>query len=503
MTSGVDVRFDGWTLNRGTGELSRGGVRVRLQSQPQQVLEALLERPGEMVSREQLIARLWPRGVVDFDTALNSAVRRLRIALDDHADAPRYIETIPKRGYRFLLAVERAPVEDPPGSVQRASMPPETDERQAIPVVRRDRTLPGRAWLAAACVVALVGALGARTLTSSSSPDSPRPRAAQVTGENAAAARDRYLQGRFLLHRRVGDDVARARSHFLATLRLDPHHARAWAGIASSWWLDAVEGRADREVAFTRAVQAADQALRIDSTIAEAHLRLGNIARWRGDDATGDARFREALRLEPDDPLVLVIAASNAASERRWPEAISLQRRAVTADPLAAATRYNLAVMLYAGGSFAESKSELLAVQELRQDSSDQFMRILAQVLVLNGEAEDALAASERIDDEASRLQARVLALHALGRHAESDAALARLRQVPSTSGAYLLVEAHAFRGEIEPALQALAGIPPGGLCADGPCWPVEWLPSLPLLQPLRNDARWNAWLASQSASAS
>jgi len=99
-------RFDEWTLNLQSGELHRGTVRSRLQEHPLQVLASLLENPGEVVTREQLIARLWPNTVVDFDTGLNTAVRKLRAALGDTADTPRYIETLPRRGYRFIAAVE-------------------------------------------------------------------------------------------------------------------------------------------------------------------------------------------------------------------------------------------------------------------------------------------------------------------------------------------------------------------------------------------------------------
>lgn len=102
MDPSSEFRFDGWTLRRQSGELLRDGTTIRLQEQPLQILEALLERPGELVTREQLIARLWPKGVVDFDTSLNAAVRRLRAALGDEADTPRYIETISRRGYRFI-----------------------------------------------------------------------------------------------------------------------------------------------------------------------------------------------------------------------------------------------------------------------------------------------------------------------------------------------------------------------------------------------------------------
>jgi TolB-like protein/DNA-binding winged helix-turn-helix (wHTH) protein/Tfp pilus assembly protein PilF len=97
-----EYRFDGWTLNTQSGELLKDGRRIRLQSQPLFILEELLTHPGRLVTRAELITRLWPKGVVDFDTALNSAVRRLRGALGDHAETPRYIETVPRRGYRFI-----------------------------------------------------------------------------------------------------------------------------------------------------------------------------------------------------------------------------------------------------------------------------------------------------------------------------------------------------------------------------------------------------------------
>jgi TolB-like protein/DNA-binding winged helix-turn-helix (wHTH) protein/Tfp pilus assembly protein PilF len=101
-----EIRFDGWTVNFDSGEISRDGNTHRLQDQPLQILEELAKRPGEVVSRDQLIARLWPKGVVEFDTGLNSAIRKLRIAIGDDADTPRYIETLPRKGYRFIGRIE-------------------------------------------------------------------------------------------------------------------------------------------------------------------------------------------------------------------------------------------------------------------------------------------------------------------------------------------------------------------------------------------------------------
>jgi TolB-like protein/DNA-binding winged helix-turn-helix (wHTH) protein len=106
------VRFGVFEVDLTSGELRRQGVRIRLQEQPFQALVALIERPGEVVTREELQKRLWPGDtVVDFDRGLNKAINRVREALGDDADNPRFIETLPQRGYRFLAHVETAPAE--------------------------------------------------------------------------------------------------------------------------------------------------------------------------------------------------------------------------------------------------------------------------------------------------------------------------------------------------------------------------------------------------------
>ncbi len=107
------IRFDGWAVDFESGEISKDGTTSRLQDQPLAVLDELTQRPGQVVTREQLIARLWPTGVVEYDTGLNTAVRKLRIALGDDADTPRYIETLPRKGYRFIAELEPDRVAEP------------------------------------------------------------------------------------------------------------------------------------------------------------------------------------------------------------------------------------------------------------------------------------------------------------------------------------------------------------------------------------------------------
>jgi len=101
------LRFATFEVNPREGELRKNGLRIKLQDQPFQVLVMLLERPGEMVTREELQRRLWPADTfVDFDHSLNSAVKKLREALGDQAENPRFIETLHRRGYRFVAPVE-------------------------------------------------------------------------------------------------------------------------------------------------------------------------------------------------------------------------------------------------------------------------------------------------------------------------------------------------------------------------------------------------------------
>ena len=103
------VSFGPYRVDLRSGELYKGGERIVLQGQSFRLLEGLLERPGEVVDREQLRARLWPSDTyVDFEHSINAAVRRLRRALGDSADAPHYIETLHRRGYRFVGVVPTA-----------------------------------------------------------------------------------------------------------------------------------------------------------------------------------------------------------------------------------------------------------------------------------------------------------------------------------------------------------------------------------------------------------
>jgi TolB-like protein/DNA-binding winged helix-turn-helix (wHTH) protein/Tfp pilus assembly protein PilF len=148
------ARFGSFEMDLRAGELRKHGVRIRLQAQPFQILGMLLERPGEVVTREELRQALWPGDTfVDFDHGLNNAINRLREALGDSAESPRFLETLPRRGYRFIAAVEAVLSSSPSNSAAQVvdSAPPTlaSDKVAALPVESSKASLRARLWIAA------------------------------------------------------------------------------------------------------------------------------------------------------------------------------------------------------------------------------------------------------------------------------------------------------------------------------------------------------------------
>src|SRR5262252_7189987 len=109
-TSRGIVRFGAFELEENAGELRKNGSKIRLQEQPLQVLQILLRHPGKVITREELRQKIWPSDTfVDFDHRINNAIKRLREALGDTAETPRYIETLPRHSYRFVGSLSEPP----------------------------------------------------------------------------------------------------------------------------------------------------------------------------------------------------------------------------------------------------------------------------------------------------------------------------------------------------------------------------------------------------------
>jgi len=151
------LRFDNFELDLRAGELRKGGVKLRLQGQPIQVLAALLNSAGELVTREELRAQVWPAETfVDFDHGLHNAIARLREALGDSAGTPRYIETLPRRGYRFMGTVGRIGPEEPLPSAPNAASTSPSLEARVVPVRSKSRTVVITALLMTVAIAAIL-----------------------------------------------------------------------------------------------------------------------------------------------------------------------------------------------------------------------------------------------------------------------------------------------------------------------------------------------------------
>jgi DNA-binding winged helix-turn-helix (wHTH) protein/Tol biopolymer transport system component len=157
------IRFGAFEADLHSGEVRKSGNRIKLQDQPFKVLQILLERPGNLVTREELQTRIWPEETYgDFDHAVNVAVGKLRTALGDCADNPSFIETVPRRGYRFVATLEGSAVETAPAPAPVVTVPP-------TEAPRRGRKLALAALLALVAVGILLGLgawLGRRTAPS-------------------------------------------------------------------------------------------------------------------------------------------------------------------------------------------------------------------------------------------------------------------------------------------------------------------------------------------------
>ena len=148
------TRFGPYEVDLRSGEVHKHGIRLKLQDQPFRVLALLLERSGEVVTRDELRQKLWPADTfVDFDTGLNSAIKKLRDVLSDSADEPRYIQTLPRRGYRFIATVENGPLPSS-GPVELRVVPVPAERRPLQPWYQRyQRRLVVAAGIAALLIV--------------------------------------------------------------------------------------------------------------------------------------------------------------------------------------------------------------------------------------------------------------------------------------------------------------------------------------------------------------
>lgn len=318
-------RFGEFEVRPESGELFRNGAQVRVPEQSLQVLLALLENPGAVVSRDQLRERLWPKGTyVDFGHSLNAAVKRLRAALEDDADSPRYIGTLPKRGYRLI---------DPDVSVESTSAPisSATSSAKTKP---DSRTEPRRKSGRPAVVLTLMLLLAAAAL------GFLRWRSARLSAGNAASgaptpprnseAYELYL--RSLAYKYEFPANQQALALLERSTALDPESARSWYELARRYNAEFTNAGRGRGY-FEQAREANRHALELAPDFAQARLHQVILDTQGGQVVAGYHAALTMSREHPQDANAHLALSSALRHGGMFEEAASECDRALKLDP--------------------------------------------------------------------------------------------------------------------------------------------------------------------------
>lgn len=402
MTAARRLRFDRFELLPETGELFRDGERIPLQHQPAQLLALLARHPGEAISRQEIRDEIWGRETfVDHDQSINYCVRQIRQALGDDPAAPRYVETVPRHGYRFVAPVAESDAE-PAGTATAAGSEPAAVPASSGRSGRRAALRAAVLVLAVAGLVALVTVVAAWLATGPARRGGAEGAAAPSrTGEPPTQvvvpeeARFRFLKARYLLERATPEEHVDAATEAIELLEAVvaevPRYGEAHAVLADAWML-----RFDlpRNEAMERAGAAARRALAIDPGLPLAHTVLAaTLLFHRLDWAGAEEHLDRALELDPESPDAVFLSAILASTLGRHEQAIANARRAATLEP-GQLPGLSIAWFYYFAGRFDEAVVEAERVLELAPADEPSH-----QVLVLSHlAAGDEPAADAEID---------------------------------------------------------------------------------------------------------
>jgi len=300
-----------------------------------------------------------------------------------------------------------------------------------------------------------------------------------------------YLQARFLSRQGTAENWEQAIAMFEQVLAIDPEYAAAWAGLANVYSRQAENSLRPIEEGYALSAQAATQALAIDPSYAPAHARLGWIAMHnQGDLAAAARHYQRALELDPTNIGIIFSAASFAESLGRLEQVIALEQYALIRDPLDPVAHNNHGDSFLSVGRFNEAIAAFRTALTLSPGYIGAQYRI-GVALLLKGEPETALDAMQKEPFKAWRLIGLAMAHHALGRQADSDAAVAELVENYEQDAAYNIAYVMAFRGAVDEAFEwldkAVLYNDPG----------LAEIVNEPLFANIKSDPRWLPFLES------
>ena len=416
------LRFGAFEFDPRSGDLRRHGLRIRLAAQPLAILKTLVDRHGEAVTRDELRRVLWTSDTfVDFEVGLNSAVRKLREALDDSAESPRFIETLPRLGYRFIApvaaaraGVETAPLDGDPQSFPVSESVPGAGHEQLRGAIGKwsaaaRASSPRIVWSAG--FMLLTVAVAAGVLWQGRPSTGPPATAVEVAGVAGSSARTpqsiderahkAYVRG--LTARAEQDGLSRAVSYFEEAVAVQPDFAEAYGLLALVQVQFLYGGPFSPHQTVPKAEAAARKALQLNERLGHAHWALGQILAlyyWRWEESAN--ALKRAADLLGEDELSLALGESLIRT-RHFTEAVALAERARKLDPRSVNAQVAVALAYRAAGQHDRAVEELRGALEVGPG----YNRVRFQLGT-------TLVAMGRLDDGISEL--RVAAL-SNGRH--------------------------------------------------------------------------------------
>jgi DNA-binding winged helix-turn-helix (wHTH) protein/Tfp pilus assembly protein PilF len=453
-------RFDRFELDvPGRRLRTRDGVIVELSHRAFDVLQYLVEHRGRDVARSEVIAAVWPRTIVE-DNNLDQAVSALRKALGDSPALPRFVLTIPGRGYRFIGVVE---VTDPTANRDQTPAPPQPESERVGTVSAPRRPSGGRRGAAALAIV-FVGVVAAIAWGVAHKPGSTS--ATPLPGTDAY---EFYAAGLYHWQRRGPGSHAEAVQNFERAVSIEPRFAAAWASLSGALAATAVFNTARPSEALPRALAAARRAVDLDPRSAAANAALGHalvLSEHRF--AEGEAHYAKAVALDPQLAQARVWRALNLAHLGRLDAAVEEMRIAQGLDPRSLGSSANLGLLLYLRRDYSAARTHLERLLAVEPQSA-QTRAYLARVLLAMGDPKAAieLTAGEVLQapGAAATLGA---AFAASGRQQDAERELATLeaRSGDGFAAAYDMAAIHVAMGRHEQAcadlLRAFADGSPG-----------------------------------------
>ena len=371
---GSIFRFGSFELNAGARHLQRDGLKIRLAEKPFRLLAILVSHAGETVTRNDLRAALWPSDLyMNFEHGLDNAVNKVRAALGDKAESPRFIATVPKVGYRFIASVTYESRRQPTEELAEGE-PRGTHGYFRLSLNRSLGTLFPFLMVVLAGVLMVIGQGLLRQFNVSF----------EVRRLQSRKAGEDYALGVYYQNLVNEDGLLRSRKYLSEALDLDPMFAEAHAQLALTEQFIGDEFSSTPANNYQNAIIHARRALDLDGTLADAHVALGNV-KLRTDWDWNGARqeYQTALGLNPSSAVAFAAYAQYLTAIGQKQESLRAIARAHALDPVSARIRYQQALLSYFSKDYEQAIAQLTslvqeqpAYSDARKSLSDAYARV-------------------------------------------------------------------------------------------------------------------------------